>query len=173
MIYTVTFNPSLDYIVTVDDFKPGQVNRATEEVIYPGGKGINVSIVLRNLGFDNTALGFLAGFTGTEIENMLKKQGINAEFIHIGEGISRINMKLRSNEESEINGQGPAISIPDIQNLYKKLDELKDDDVLVLAGSIPSTMPESIYMDIMKHLQKRKIKIVVDATNDLLMNFME
>lgn len=173
MIYTVTFNPSLDYIVTVDDFKPGQVNRATEEVIYPGGKGINVSIVLRNLGFDNTALGFLAGFTGTEIENMLKKQGINAEFIHIGEGISRINMKLRSNEESEINGQGPAISIPDIQNLYKKLDELKDDDVLVLAGSIPSTMPESIYMDIMKHLQKRKIKIVVDATNDLLMNVMQ
>ncbi|MDY3908239.1 MAG: 1-phosphofructokinase [Eubacterium sp.] len=173
MIYTVTFNPSLDYIVTVDDFKPGQVNRATEEVIYPGGKGINVSIVLRNLGFDNTALGFLAGFTGTEIENMLKKQGINAEFIHIGEGISRINMKLRSNEESEINGQGPAISIPDIQNLYKKLDELKDDDVLVLAGSIPSTMPESIYMDIMKHLQRRKIKIVVDATNDLLMNVMQ
>lgn len=173
MIYTVTFNPSLDYIVTVDDFKPGQVNRTTEEVIYPGGKGINVSIVLRNLGFDNTALGFLAGFTGTEIEHMLKKQGINAEFIHIGEGISRINMKLRSNEESEINGQGPAISISDIQNLYKKLDELKDDDVLVLAGSIPSTMPESIYMDIMKHLQKRKIKIVVDATNDLLMNVMQ
>lgn len=173
MIYTVTFNPSLDYIVTVDDFKPGQVNRTTEEVIYPGGKGINVSIVLRNLGFDNTALGFLAGFTGTEIEHMLKKQGINAEFIHIGKGISRINMKLRSNEESEINGQGPAISISDIQNLYKKLDELKDDDVLVLAGSIPSTMPESIYMDIMKHLQKRKIKIVVDATNDLLMNVMQ
>lgn len=173
MIYTVTFNPSLDYIVTVDDFKPGQVNRTTEEVIYPGGKGINVSIVLKNLGFDNTALGFLAGFTGTEIEHMLKKQGINAEFIHIGEGLSRINMKLRSNEESEINGQGPAISSPDIQNLYKKLDEIKDDDVLVLAGSIPSTMPESIYMDIMKHLQKRKIKIVVDATNDLLMNVMQ
>lgn len=173
MIYTVTFNPSLDYIVTVDDFKPGQVNRTTEEVIYPGGKGINVSIVLKNLGFDNTALGFLAGFTGTEIEHMLKKQGINAEFIHIGEGLSRINMKLRSNEESEINGQGPAISSPDIQNLYKKLDELEDDDVLVLAGSIPSTMPESIYMDIMKHLQKRKIKIVVDATNDLLMNVMQ
>lgn len=172
MIYTVTFNPSLDYIVSVDDFKLGLVNRTTEEIIYPGGKGINVSIVLSNLGFDSTALGFLAGFTGAEIRRLAEKQGIKSDFIEVEEGFSRINMKLRSNEESEINGQGPRICEADIEKLYRKLDKLQEGDVLVLAGSIPSVMPESMYMDIMKYLEKKNLKIAVDATRDLLMNVL-
>lgn len=172
MIYTVTFNPSLDYIVSVDDFQLGRVNRTKEEIIYAGGKGINVSIVLKNLGFDSTALGFLAGFTGKEIQRLMECQGIHADFIEVPEGISRINLKLRSNEESEINGQGPGIQDEDIRRLYGKLDSLQDGDVLVLAGSIPSVMPESMYMDIMKYLEKRNLRIVVDATRDLLVNVL-
>lgn len=172
VIYTVTFNPSLDYIVSVDDFQTGRVNRTTEEIIYVGGKGINVSIVLKNLGFDSTALGFLAGFTGREIRRLTERQGIRADFIEVEEGISRINVKLRSNGESEINGRGPQIREGDIQKLYRKLEVLQDGDVLVLAGSIPSVMPESIYMDIMKYLSDRKLKIVVDATKDLLVNVL-
>ncbi len=172
MIYTVTFNPSLDYIVTVDDFICGIVNRTKEERIYPGGKGINVSIVLKNLGFDNTALGFLAGFTGEQIETLLKEQGISTDFIKVHEGMSRINVKLRSNEETEINGQGPMIAVTEIKSLYEKLDRLKEDDILVLAGSIPTVMPDSMYMDIMKYLEGRKIRIVVDATKELLKNVL-
>lgn len=172
MIYTVTFNPSLDYIVRVDEFQLGRVNRTEEEIIYAGGKGINVSIVLKNLGFDSTALGFLAGFTGSEIRRLLECQGIRADFIEVQEGISRINLKLRSREESEINGQGPEIQEKDICKLYEKLDSMEDGDVLVLAGSIPSVMPESIYMDIMKYLEKKKLKIVVDATRNLLVNVL-
>ena len=172
MIYTVTFNPSLDYIVRVDDFQLGRVNRTDEEIIYAGGKGINVSIVLKNLGFDSTALGFLAGFTGMEIQRLMECQGIHADFIHVQEGISRINLKLRSREESEINGQGPKIGEEDIRKLYAKLDDLKDGDILVLAGSIPPVMPESMYMDIMKYLEKKKLRIVVDATGDLLVNVL-
>ena len=125
MIYTVTFNPSLDYIVDVDNFKLGRVNRTTKEIIYAGGKGINVSMVLKNLGFDSTALGFLAGFTGKEICRLMEEQGVNADFIEVKEGLSRINLKLRSNEESEINGQGPDIKEKDIRSLYEKLDKLQ------------------------------------------------
>lgn len=172
MIYTVTFNPSLDYIVTVKDFKTGVVNRTVDEIIYPGGKGINVSMVLKNLGYDNTALGFMAGFTGDEICRLLEEKGVRADFIHVKKGVSRINVKLRSNEESEINGMGPAIEEKDIEKLYEKLDQLQDGDVLVLAGSIPSVMPESMYMDIMKHLQNKKLDIAVDATKDLLVNVL-
>lgn len=173
MIYTVTFNPSLDYIVSVDNFKIGFVNRTSNEIIYPGGKGINVSIVLKNLGFDSTALGFLAGFTGNEIRRLTNAQGIKTEFIEVNEGFSRINMKLRSNEESEINGRGPIIAQEDIKKLFKRLDKIHDGDVLVLAGSIPSVMPETMYMDIMKYLEAKKIKIAVDATKDLLMNVLK
>lgn len=173
MIYTVTFNPSLDYIVRVDHFTLGQVNRTSEELIYAGGKGVNVSIVLKNLGFDNTALGFLAGFTGEEIRRLMREQGIRADFIEVGAGISRINMKLRSDEESEINGMGPEIGEADIEKLYRKLDELEDGDTLVLAGSIPSVMPKSMYRSIMERMHHKKIDIVVDATNDLLMNVLE
>lgn len=173
MIYTVTFNPSLDYIVTVDNFTCGVVNRTKDEIIYPGGKGINVSMVLKNLGYENTALGFLAGFTGEKIESLLLKKGITADFIKVENGMSRINVKLRSNQETEINGQGPDIKKADINKLYEKLDTLKDGDILVLAGSIPDTMPDSMYMDIMEHLQKKDLKIIVDATRDLLANVLK
>ena len=172
MIYTVTFNPSLDYIVSVDNFKAGEVNRTTDEIIFPGGKGINVSIVLKNLGFDNTALGFMAGFTGDEISRLLEEKGVKTDFIHVKKGLSRINVKMRSNEESEINGRGPEIMQEDIDKLYKQLDKLQEGDTLVLAGSIPSVMPESMYMDIMRHLQDKKIDIAVDATRDLLVNVL-
>lgn len=173
MIYTLTFNPSLDYIVTVPRFTCGIVNRTTEEVIFPGGKGINVSMVLKNLGFENTALGFLAGFTGDKLKSLVEEKGIHAEFISVKEGMSRINVKLRSEQETEINGQGPAIGETDIQKLYERLEQLKDGDILVMAGSIPDVMPGTMYMDIMKHLRDKKLKIVVDATKDLLVNVLE
>ena len=131
MIYTVTFNPSLDYIVTVNDFMTGIVNRTSKEIIFPGGKGINVSMVLKNLGCENTALGFMAGFTGREIIRLLEEKGISTDFIHVAEGTSRINVKLRAQKETEINGQGPAIASADIKKLYEKLDSLQDGDILV------------------------------------------
>lgn len=173
MIYTVTFNPSLDYIVTVDNFTTGRVNRTTTEFMYPGGKGINVSIVLKNLGYDNIALGFEAGFTGEEIIRRISDMGIIHDFIHVDNGLSRINVKIRSDNESEINGQGPAIEAGHINKLYQRFDKLKNGDILVLAGSIPTVMPDSMYMDIMKYLKGRNIKIVVDATKDLLVNVLE
>ena len=173
MIYTVTFNPSLDYIVSVNHFKCGIVNRTTDEIIFPGGKGINVSMVLKNLGYENTALGFLAGFTGDKLQSLMEEKGIHTDFIRVEKGMSRINVKLRSDEETEINGQGPEIAAEDIQKLYEKLDGMQDGDVLVLAGSIPDVMPGSMYMDIMKHLQGKALKIVVDATKDLLVNVLQ
>lgn len=172
MIYTVTFNPSLDYVVTVKDFTVGIVNRTAEEIIFPGGKGINVSMVLQNLGYESTALGFMAGFTGQEIARRLEEKGVRSDFIHVKEGNSRINVKLRSTQETEINGQGPAIGSEDIQKLYEKLDALQEGDLLVLAGSIPDVMPRTIYMDIMAHLQEKKIRVVVDATRDLLLKVL-
>lgn len=172
MIYTVTFNPSIDYIVSVEDFTLGKVNRTKEEHILPGGKGINVSIVLKNLGYDSTALGFLAGFTGDKIRELLQGQGIETDFIPVERGMSRINVKLRGAQETEINGQGPAISTEDIQLLYEKLGKLQDGDMLVLAGSIPDVMPGSIYMDIMQYLERKQLCIVVDAAKDLLVNVL-
>ena len=172
MIYTVTFNPSLDYIVTVNDFRMGVVNRTSREILFPGGKGVNVSMVLKNLGCESTVLGFAAGFTGQELTRLLEEKGITADFIHVKNGTSRINVKLRAQKETEINGQGPRIAGEDIQRLYKKLDGLQDGDILVLAGSIPDTMPGSMYMDIMQHLQDKKLNIVVDATKDLLVNVL-
>lgn len=172
MIYTVTFNPSLDYIVTVEDFKLGMVNRTCEEIMFPGGKGINVSIVLKNLGMDSTILGFTAGFTGKEIQRRITEMGCKEDLIPISNGLSRINLKLRSNEESEINGMGPVIDEEAINALYKKLDLLKEGDVLVLAGSIPSSMPETMYRDIMKFLENKGVMIAVDATRDLLVNVL-
>lgn len=173
MIYTVTFNPSLDYIVWVDRMVPGALNRTEKEMLNPGGKGINVSLVLRNLGYDSVALGFRAGFTGKEIARLLEEQGISSDFIETGPGISRINVKVRSEEESEINGMGPEIADGDIAKLYRKLDELKAGDVLVLAGSIPSVMPETMYSDIMEYLKEKDLLIVVDATKDLLVNVLK
>ncbi|EOS25610.1 1-phosphofructokinase [Lachnospiraceae bacterium 3-1] len=173
MIYTVTFNPSLDYIVSVDDFTLGRVNRTTKELVYPGGKGVNVSLVLKNLGMENTALGFTAGFTGTEIERGLKEWGCLTDFIRIPEGMSRINMKLRSKEESEINGQGPKISKEALEELYQKLDAMEPGDALVLAGSIPNSMPDSSYEQILARVQGKEIRSVVDATGDLLVNVLK
>ena len=173
MIYTVTFNPSLDYIVSVDDFTTGRVNRTTKELIYAGGKGINVSIVLKNLGYDSTALGFVAGFTGKEISRLLSEKGISTDFVQVMKGLSRINVKIRSARESEINGQGPAIDKDSIDKLFEQLDHLKAGDVLVLAGSIPNVMPSTMYSDIMAFLKGRNIRIVVDATQDLLLNVLE
>lgn len=173
MIYTITLNPSLDYIASCEDFKLGQTNRTSSEVIFPGGKGINVSIVLANLGDDNTALGFLAGFTGNHIEKELQKMGINSKMIKLKEGISRINLKLRSKEETELNGLGPAIDDDELNELYELLNELKSDDVLVLAGSIPASLPTSLYQNIMERLNGKGIRIIVDATKDLLVNVLK
>lgn len=173
MVYTVTFNPSLDYIVSVENFQTGMTNRTTSELILPGGKGINVSIVLKNLGIENTALGFIAGFTGEEIKRKVEKTGCKAEFIPIDHGNSRINVKLKSIDGTEINGQGPQMEEKNLEQLLQRLDQLQEGDFLVLAGSIPSSMPNSIYRDIMRRLFGKKIEIVVDATQDLLMNVLE
>lgn len=173
MIYTVTFNPSLDYFASVENFRLGRVNRTCDELILPGGKGINVSIVLHNLGVDSTALGFVAGFTGNQIRKMFKEYDIHEDFVEVPEGMSRINVKIRSDVESEINGMGPNIDGKSLGNFLDKLDMLHEGDVLVLAGSIPSALPSTIYSDIMKRLAGRGIKIVVDATKDLLLNVLE
>ena len=173
MIYTITFNPALDYIVKLNDFKIGSVNRTSCEEIYAGGKGINVSIVLNNLGVKSKALGYIAGFTGDEIERRVKEFGCDSDFIKLNKGMSRINVKIKSNEESEINGQGPEIDEIALESLYKKLDCLKDGDILVLAGSIPQTMPSDIYESIMERLDERGIKFVVDATGNLLLNVLK
>jgi 1-phosphofructokinase len=173
MIYTVTLNPSIDYIVSVHDFQTGIVNRTSKENIYPGGKGINVSMVLKNLGHDSTALGFTAGFTGEELSKRLKDKGINTEFIKVNKGNSRINVKIRSNEESEINGQGPLIDNNEINSLYERLDKLQEEDILVLGGSVPESMPPTIYMNIMERLSNKNIRIIVDATKDLLLNVLK
>lgn len=173
MIYTITFNPALDYIVKMDDFNPGCVNRTKSEDVYAGGKGINVSIVLRNLGIDNIALGYIAGFTGEEIERRVREAGCSTDFIKLENGMSRINVKVKADVESEINGRGPEISKDALDELYKKLDNLKEGDILVLAGSIPSTLPEDIYERIMEYIQDKGVKSIVDTTGKLLLNVLK
>ena len=160
MIYTITFNPSLDYVIQVDHFKPGIINKTKFEEILPGGKGINVSIVLSNLGHESTALGFMAGFTGEEIEHKLESYGAKTDFIHVKKGLSRINVKMKSDEETEINGMGPDIQPEDIQELFNQLDTLTEKDILVISGSIPSTLPDTMYEQIMERVQKKKIKVL-------------
>ena len=173
MIYTVTFNPSLDYIVSVEDFKLGLTNRTDSELMLPGGKGINVSTVLMNLGIESTALGFVAGFTGDEIVRRLKEMGVKTGFIRIEEGVSRINLKLKSIDGTEINGMGPDISDAKAKELMRRLDCLQQGDVLFLSGSIPAAMPDDAYQKIMKLLDGRGVQIVVDATKELLLNVLE
>ncbi len=173
MVYTVTFNPSLDYIVTVDDLKLGLTNRTSSELILPGGKGINVSTVLSNLGVDNTALYFAAGFVGDEITRRINALGINADYISVDGGNSRINVKIKNIDGTEINGAGPDISKENLKELMDKLELLDDGDILVLAGSIPSSIPASIYADIMESLSDKDIDIVVDASKDLLLNVLK
>lgn len=172
MIYTVTFNPSLDYIVSVDDFKLGLTNRTSSELMLPGGKGINVSTVLGNLGIENTAIGFVAGFTGAEIVRRVEQMGVKSDFIQIMDGNSRINLKLKSIDGTEINGCGPDISEEAVGKLMEKLDVLGEGDVLVLAGSIPSSMSDDIYRSILERLSGRGVRTVVDATKDLLVNVL-
>lgn len=175
MIYTVTLNPSLDYLVTTEGFQPGRVNRTRTERIVPGGKGINVSLVLAALGVESAALGFLAGFTGEEIQRSLKEQGIRTEFLVVEQGFSRINMKLRdgvSSEETEVNGIGPVVTTVDLEALMRQLDRLQKGDTLVLAGSIPGALPDTIYQDICERLQGRGIRLVVDTTGDRLMKVL-
>lgn len=173
MIYTVTLNPSIDYIVKLDELNTGSTNRVNEEYVYPGGKGINVSCILKELGHDNTSLGFISGFTGEYIVKTLEEKKLKTDFIKLKNGFSRINVKIKVSEETEINGQGPNISDEYINLLYKKLDKLNQDDILILAGSIPSTLDEKLYENIMSRLEEKNIKIVVDATKNLLLNVLK
>lgn len=173
MIYTVTFNPALDYVIRMESLKLGTVNRSSAEAVYYGGKGINVSTVLKNIGVDSVALGFVAGFTGKEIEEGVKNMGVATDFIKLPEGMSRINVKIKAEQETEINGQGPAISMEKVEKLFEKLDRLEKGDCLVLAGTIPVSLPSDIYEQIMDRLKDKEIRIVVDATKDLLLNVLK
>lgn len=168
MIYTLTVNPSLDYIMDIPNFETGIVNRTSDTRIVAGGKGINVSVVLSNLGIDNTALGFTAGFTGNEIERQLVEKNIACDFIHMKKGISRINVKLRAIEETEINAAGPEINSSDLELLFYRLECLCRDDILVLAGSLPQCLGPEFYCEVMKRLTERKVSFIVDAEKDLL-----
>ena len=173
MVYTVTFNPAIDYVVHTGDMVLGQVNRSNAEEMYFGGKGINVSIVLKELGIESKALGFVAGFTGEAIEKGVSQMGVHTDFVKLEKGNSRINVKIKSAEETELNGQGPDIDDEAIAKLYEKLDKLTDGDTIILAGSIPNSLPSDIYERIIERLSDRKIKVVVDATKDLLMNVLK
>lgn len=173
MIYTVTFNPAIDYVIHMDDIVPGSVNRTDSEEVFFGGKGINVSTVLRNMEVDSVALGFIAGFTGTAIEQNLESRGIKTDFIRLDSGLSRINVKIKAKDETDINCQGPEISDEAIEKLFYQLERLKQDDVLVLAGSIPSSLPDDIYERIMAKLDGSGTDVVVDATGDLLVNVLK
>jgi 1-phosphofructokinase len=173
MVYTVTFNPAIDYVVQADDITVGSVNRTRGEKIYFGGKGINVSMVLAELGVKSKALGFVAGFTGEAIEKGIAESGVDADFVHLERGFSRINVKIKSECETELNGQGPAIDDKALGELFAKLDDISDGDTIVLSGSIPGSMPADIYERILERLQDRKVKAVVDATKDLLLNVLK
>ena len=173
VIYTVTFNPAVDYVVQTDEISVGGVNRSKSEKIYFGGKGINVSMVLSELGVKSKALGFVAGFTGDAIEKGVAEKGVETDFVHLENGFSRINVKIKSKSETELNGQGPMIDGKALNALFEKLDRLDRGDTLVLAGSIPNSMPVDIYEKILERLQNKNIKAVVDATKDLLMNVLK
>lgn len=172
MIYTVTFNPAIDYVVWLDRLEPGSINRARQELIQFGGKGINVSVVLGNLGVDNRALGFLAGFTGQAVEQGLAQMGVQTDFIHLEAGVTRINVKIKGGEETELNGRGPDISQAALGQLFEKLDGLAGPDVLVLAGSIPASLPSDVYEQIMARLDGKGVRVVVDAEGELLSNVL-
>lgn len=173
MVYTVTFNPAIDYVVHMGEMKLGATNRSEREEMYFGGKGINVSIVLRELDVESKALGFTAGFTGEAIEKGLADMGINADFVRLKKGNSRINVKIKSAEETELNGQGPDIDEGAINALFEKLDSLTDGDTLILAGSIPSSLPSDIYERILERISAKNIRVAVDATKDLLLNVLK
>lgn len=173
MIYTVTFNPAIDYLVYVPELSAGSIIRSEREKTFFGGKGINVSLILRELGIKSTAMGFLAGFTGSAIEQAICSDEIRTDFVHLKNGFTRINVKIRSDCETDINGQGPEISEEEIKSLFLKLEKLNSDDTLVLAGSIPNTLPDDIYERIMELLSPKGVRFVVDATKDLLVNSLK
>ena len=185
MIYTITFNPSLDYVVSVNEFEAGKINRTVTESIFAGGKGINVSIVLKELGVESVALGFVAGFTGQELLRKLQEQGLNTDFVEVKEGYTRINVKLRSDiliepesdgiwhQETEVNGQGPVVSEVELKQLFQKVDGLSAEDVLVISGSVCRGVPQSIYADLVKLCNEKQIRVIVDASSVLLWNVLE
>ena len=173
MIYTVTLNPSIDYVIKVKKLVKGNINRVNEEHVYPGGKGINVTRILKNLDNDSIALGFVSGFTGDYIINSLEELNLESNFIKVKDGFTRINVKIKSEEETEINGQGPQISDEELNRFYEVIDQLVDGDILILSGSIPSCLDERLYEDIMKRVEYRDIKVVVDATKNLLLNVLK
>ena len=168
MIYTITLNPSLDYFVTVDHFELGKTNRTTSELMLPGGKGINVSVMLKHLGVESTALGFTAGFVGKEIIRRMEEQGIHNGLIWLKEGNSRINVKLKNIEGTEINGMGPKIPAEELDKLVSFVSDLKSGDYLVLAGSIPSGVPADIYSALMAVVAGKGVEVIVDAAGELL-----
>ncbi|MDR4890358.1 1-phosphofructokinase [Fredinandcohnia sp. QZ13] len=171
MIYTVTLNPSIDYFIELDDFKVGELNRIKNDRKSPGGKGINVSTVLQNVGISSVALGFVGGFTGKFLVDTLTEKNIQTDFVAV-EGDTRINVKLHSNIETEINGAGPKITSVELEQLFEKFNQLQKGDVLVLAGSIPSSLPSTLYQQVTNNLQDREVKVVVDATKDLLVEVL-
>ena len=173
MIYTVTFNPAIDYVVHADDMQVGAVNRSRQEEVYFGGKGINVSVVLHELGLASKALGFVAGFTGEAIEQGLRADGIETDFIHLEKGFSRINVKIKSGEETELNGQGPDIPEDKLRQLFDQLEQVQDGDTIILAGSIPASLPADVYEQILRHFSGKQVRAVVDATRDLLVNVLK
>ena len=173
MIYTVTLNPSLDYIVSVDHFALGRTNRTSSELMLPGGKGLNVSMVLKNLGVDSTALGFAAGFVGRELIRQIREMGITNGLIEMDHGVSRINVKLKNEEGTEINGMGPSITDRELELLMEQLGRMSSGDMLVLAGSIPASMPSDMYSRICRRYADAGISMVVDATGELLQNVLQ
>lgn len=170
MVYTVTFNPALDYVVFVNNIRFREVNRIEKELVYAGGKGINVSMVLAELGVKSKAMGFVAGFTGAAIEQSVVEHGIEADFVHLDSGLSRINIKLKSDGETELNANGPVISDMALKELFERFEELNDGDILVLAGSVPASLPQDIYQQILEYVSAKRVKTVVDATGELLTN---
>ncbi len=173
MIYTITFNPALDYISQVDNFEIGKINRTQTEKILPGGKGLNVSTVLKNLGIDSTALGFIAGFTGEELKREIEQKGIITDFIKVEKGITRINVKVSSKEETALNGNGPEITKENVKELIQKIEKIKKGDIVILAGNIPRCINNDIYEIICKKLEQNKVTFVVDSTKELLMNILK
>ncbi len=170
MIFTITFNPALDYVIKTDDFRVGREHRTDNGSFFCGGKGINVSTVLNELSVKSVALGFIAGFTGKEIELRLRSSGIETDFVELKSGISRVNVKVRSDSETDINTAGPDIDADDLDDLYKKIDRITDGDTLIVSGSVPAGLPKTVYEDILLKLKDKDVRFVVDAVGDFLMN---
>ena len=173
MIYTITFNPALDYIAQVENFEIGQINRTKTEKILPGGKGLNVSTVLKNLGLENTALGFIAGFTGKELKRKIEEYGIETDFVEVKNGITRINVKISSKEETALNGNGPEISEEELQQLLEKIERIQENDIVILAGNVPKCIKNDIYEIICNKLEKNGVTFIVDSTRELLINVLK